>query len=184
MNKGTYANCVMPQNQGEDPRRKYRETPPLKKGDFVVMHTCVEAQIPMCYGKIWRCKTDQFSRGKGVYEQHSVFLDGFTGSFAVEYLQKVNLDELVLWEEVERLKEENEQFRLHQEVQQSWAFHMIEGQIKMGEEIERLQGQLQDALKVMQEAIDDIDCEYPQTARIALDKAIQRIQEGTGHGDR
>ncbi|MGG3839677.1 hypothetical protein ABEV00_21980 [Paenibacillus thiaminolyticus] len=88
-------------------------------------------------------------------------------------------DGITAWEEVERLKEENEHFRIHQEVQQSWSLHMIEIQILMGEENERLQAQLQDALKVMQEAIDDIDCEYPQTAVIALEKAIQRIQEAS-----
>lgn len=44
--------------------------------------------------------------------------------------------------------------------------------------VERLQALLQDSLKTMQEAVNDIDCEYPQTARIGLEKAIQRIQEG------
>ncbi|EHQ63654.1 hypothetical protein PDENDC454_04284 [Paenibacillus dendritiformis C454] len=100
----------------------------------------------------------------------------------VERLRKMYEREREIAEQMktaaETLKEENEHFRLHHEVQQSWSLHMIEGQIKMGEEIERLQAQLQDALKVMQEAIDDIDCEYPQTARISLRKAIQRIQEG------
>lgn len=59
-------------------------------------------------------------------------------------------------EEVERLKEENEHFRINQEVQQSWDFHMIESQILMGEEIERLQGQLQDALTVISNALTDV----------------------------
>lgn len=80
---------------------KYRETPPLKKGDLVVMHTCIEARNPKYYGKLWRCKTDEFSRGEGVYEQHSVFLEGFRGSFAAEYLQKVDIDTLKESEQVE-----------------------------------------------------------------------------------
>lgn len=80
---------------------KYRETPPLKKGDLVVMHTCIEARNPKYHGKLWRCKTDEFSRGEGVYEQHSVFLEGFRGSFAAEYLQKVDIDTLKEAEQVE-----------------------------------------------------------------------------------
>lgn len=63
----------------------------LKKGDWVVMHTCIEATDPNNYGKLWQCKTDQFTRGKGVYAQDSVFLEGYSGSFAPEFLQKVNL---------------------------------------------------------------------------------------------
>lgn len=63
----------------------------LKKGDWVVMHTCIEATNPENYGKLWQCKTDQFTRGKGVYAQDSVFLEGYSGSFAPEFLQKVNL---------------------------------------------------------------------------------------------
>jgi hypothetical protein len=69
----------------------------LKKGDRVVMHTCIESEeLP---GKIWTCKTDQFTRGKGVFAQDSVFLEGYSGSFAPEFLQKVILpseDEAVL----------------------------------------------------------------------------------------
>lgn len=61
----------------------------LKKGDRVVMHTCGEAESHQ--GKIWTCKTDQFTRGTGVYEQDSVFLEGYSGSFAPEFLQKVIL---------------------------------------------------------------------------------------------
>ncbi|HEY2492709.1 MAG TPA: hypothetical protein VGI33_07355 [Paenibacillus sp.] len=69
----------------------------LKKGDRVVMHTCIESEEEP--GKIWTCKTDQFTRGKGVFAQDSVFLEGYSGSFAPEFLQKVVLpseDERVL----------------------------------------------------------------------------------------
>ncbi|WP_340391985.1 hypothetical protein [Paenibacillus sp. FSL E2-0190] len=69
----------------------------LKKGDRVVMHTCIESEEEP--GKIWTCKTDQFTRGNGVFAQDSVFLEGYSGSFAPEFLQKVVLpseDERVL----------------------------------------------------------------------------------------
>ncbi|AYB39696.1 hypothetical protein [Brevibacillus laterosporus] len=62
----------------------------LKKGDLVVMHTCIEAQNPNNYGKIWTCKTDAF-RSKG-HDYCSIFLEGFSGSFSTEFLQKVNLE--------------------------------------------------------------------------------------------
>ena len=61
----------------------------LEKGDKVVMHTCMEAEVHD--GKIWTCRTDEEIRGAGVYEQRLVFLEGLSGSFATQYLQKVNL---------------------------------------------------------------------------------------------
>jgi hypothetical protein len=66
----------------------------LQQGDWVVMHTCIEATDPNNYGKLWRCKTDQFTRGKGALVQDSVFLEGFSGSFAPEFLQKVDITEI------------------------------------------------------------------------------------------
>ena len=63
----------------------------LKKGDWVVMHTCGEATDPDNYGKLWRCETDEYTRGQGVYEQNLVFLEGFSGCFLTDFLQKVNL---------------------------------------------------------------------------------------------
>ena len=80
---------------------KYRETPPLKKGDLVVMHTCIEARNPKFHGKLWRCRTDEYTTGEGAYEQHLVFLEGFTGTFATEFLQKVDIDTLKEAEQVE-----------------------------------------------------------------------------------
>lgn len=64
----------------------------LKQGDNVVMHTCIEAE--KYNGKIWTCKTDEYTKGEGVYKQNLVFLEGFSGCFATEYLQKINLSEL------------------------------------------------------------------------------------------
>ncbi|WP_339189757.1 hypothetical protein MKY54_05180 [Paenibacillus sp. FSL P2-0121] len=69
----------------------------LKKGDRVVMHTCIEPETQN--GRIWTCSSDQFTRGSGVLAQDSVFLEGYSGSFSPEFLQKVILpteDERVL----------------------------------------------------------------------------------------
>ncbi|MEK4881452.1 MULTISPECIES: hypothetical protein [Paenibacillus] len=95
----------------------------LKKGDRVVMHTCIESEEEP--GKIWTCKTDQFTRGKGVFAQDSVFLEGYSGSFAPEFLQKVALhseDERVLaaleesQQQVKDLKEDKRRiFAVHDE---------------------------------------------------------------------
>lgn len=62
----------------------------LRKGDKVVMHTCGEAE--KYRGKIWTCETDEYTVGEGVYKQRLVFLEGFSGCFAVEYLQIVNIE--------------------------------------------------------------------------------------------
>lgn len=64
----------------------------LKQGDHVVMHTCMEHDHPDNFGKIWTCKTDSF-RHKG-HEYDSIFLEGFSGSFSTEFLQKVNIEDL------------------------------------------------------------------------------------------
>ncbi|MGA4465925.1 hypothetical protein ACPA2L_25295 [Bacillus bombysepticus] len=60
----------------------------LKKGEKVIMHTCDEANHYK--GQIWTCKTDEFANGKGMYKQSLVFLEGFSGSFLVKYLRKIN----------------------------------------------------------------------------------------------
>lgn len=59
----------------------------LKQGDKVVMHTCGEAEH--YNGKIWTCRTDQFSASNG---SQVVFLEGFSGYFLTEYLQIVHLE--------------------------------------------------------------------------------------------
>ncbi|MGG3871647.1 hypothetical protein [Brevibacillus laterosporus] len=63
--------------------------PMLKKDDQVVMHTCIEAQNPNNYGRIWTCRTDEFTAKSGT---QVVFLKGFSGYFSKEFLQKVNLE--------------------------------------------------------------------------------------------
>jgi formyltetrahydrofolate hydrolase len=60
----------------------------LKKGDKVVMHTCVEAEV--YDGIIWTVASDVYERrGREVVE-----LEDFFGAFSVEYLQKVNIEQL------------------------------------------------------------------------------------------
>ncbi|MGZ9700005.1 hypothetical protein ACVU03_19555 [Bacillus safensis] len=86
----------------------------LKKGDLVVMHSCMEAEQNK--GRVWKCKGDEFNPSAP-----AVFLEGFSGHFAVEFLQKVDVpvieSEMDLYNEIQRLKQElrisnkkNEQF--------------------------------------------------------------------------
>jgi hypothetical protein len=63
--------------------------PKLKKGDKVVMHTCMEA--PHHHGVIWTCQTDEFQANGRDYGL--VFLEGYSGYFATEYLQYVQMEE-------------------------------------------------------------------------------------------
>lgn len=107
-------------------------------------------------------------------------------------IEKLLTSEQSGWEEVERLKEENEHFRIHREVQQSWDMHMIESQILMGEEIERLQGQLQDADQFIRYTInnllnakshqDFVDFDEIIKQGTLLYQSIQRIQEDKQNG--
>lgn len=53
----------------------------LKKGDRVVMHTCVEAD--KYHDKVWTCVTDEQLLPSGI---KVVWLDGFRGAFATEFL--------------------------------------------------------------------------------------------------
>ena len=64
------------------------KTATFKKGDKVVMHTCYEASLPKYNGKIWECQTDSYKDRGG---QDVVFLRGFSGCFAAEFLQKVQM---------------------------------------------------------------------------------------------
>ncbi|PPA82581.1 hypothetical protein C4A75_18490 [Brevibacillus laterosporus] len=61
----------------------------LKKGDQVVMHTCIEANNSNNYGRIWTCRTDEFTTES---RAQVVFLEGFSGYFLTKFLQKVNLE--------------------------------------------------------------------------------------------
>ncbi|WP_426578902.1 hypothetical protein P5490_019965 (plasmid) [Bacillus altitudinis] len=75
----------------------------LKKGDLVVMHTSLEAELNE--GRVWKCATDEITRSVSV-----VFLEGFSGHFATEFLQKVDVpvieSEMDLYNEIQRLKQE------------------------------------------------------------------------------
>jgi hypothetical protein len=61
---------------------------PLTKGDKVVMHTCIEAKTHD--GVIWTCTTDEFKHHPN-HDYTVIMLEGYRGSFATEYLQKVNV---------------------------------------------------------------------------------------------
>lgn len=61
-------------------------TETFKKGEKVVMHSCMEAKLPKYNGKIWTLQTDSFLDRGG---QEVVFLEGFSGYFSAEYLQRV-----------------------------------------------------------------------------------------------
>ncbi|URJ50710.1 hypothetical protein [Paenibacillus polymyxa] len=80
----------------------------LQKGDQVVMHTCMEHDHPDNFGKIWTCRTDEFQH-KG-HDYGSIFLEGFSGSFSTEFLQKVDVSALVdsLQQQVAQLQEMDE----------------------------------------------------------------------------
>lgn len=60
----------------------------LKKGDTVVMHTCGEAEH--YDGQLWVCSSNEFASSSGT---QVVFLEGFSGYFMVNYLQKVKLEQ-------------------------------------------------------------------------------------------
>jgi len=75
----------------------------LKKDDKVVMHTCMESEGKN-YSRIWSCETDEFIKGDGVYKQNLIFLEGFSGYFATEFLQKINIPEDI---DLLNLKENN-----------------------------------------------------------------------------
>lgn len=60
------------------------KTSTFKKGDKVVMHGCYEATFEENKNKNWTCLTDSY-RNKG--GQNVVFLEGFSGCFATEFLK-------------------------------------------------------------------------------------------------
>ncbi len=60
----------------------------FKKGDNVVMHTCMEAKHHD--GKVWICETDSFQRDSKLPKDQVpevVFLEGLSGSFWCNFLQ-------------------------------------------------------------------------------------------------
>lgn len=65
----------------------------LKRGNFVVMHSCTEAESSDNYGRIWRCKSDQWSEGESGHEKCFVQLEDWNGPFLRDHLQEVKLTE-------------------------------------------------------------------------------------------
>ena len=61
----------------------------FKKGDIVVMNPCVLATVPEYKDKLWTCTTDSY---KSNYGTEVVFLEGFSGFFNCDFLDKVNPD--------------------------------------------------------------------------------------------
>jgi hypothetical protein len=72
----------------------------LKKGDSVVMHSCMESAGEN-NGKIWVCACDQYEAHAG-YDV--VFLEGFSGTFCCEFLQKINIEDTLRRELAEATK--------------------------------------------------------------------------------
>ncbi|TDQ22766.1 hypothetical protein [Tenacibaculum caenipelagi] len=60
----------------------------LKKGNKVVMHSCIEAKNPKYKGKLIECRTDSYLSKDG---EEVVFLDGVSGYFSTRFLEKVEL---------------------------------------------------------------------------------------------
>lgn len=59
-------------------------TDTFKRGDKVIIHSCLEAVMPKNKGKTFTCKTDSFRAKSG---EEVVFLDGFSGYFSTEFLK-------------------------------------------------------------------------------------------------
>lgn len=66
------------------------KTGTFKKGDKVVMHGCYEATFEKYRNKVWVCQTDSYLRKSPYENQELVFLEGFSGCFAVQYLKPVS----------------------------------------------------------------------------------------------
>lgn len=64
----------------------------LKKGDTVMMHTCIEARKREFKEKVWVCSSDSYIAPSG---HEMVFLEGFSGSFWTNYLNVVPQEEEV-----------------------------------------------------------------------------------------
>lgn len=69
-------------------RRVRMSVKPLKKGEKVVMHTCIEAESHD--GVIWTCKSNEFKHHPN-HDYTVIMLEGFSGSFQTEYLQRVSV---------------------------------------------------------------------------------------------
>ncbi|PZM63480.1 hypothetical protein [Paenibacillus dendritiformis] len=119
-------------------------------------------------------REEEIARLRKMYEREREIAEQW--KTAAENQQHSNY---TLIQEVERLKGQLKTVETSKHILVEQLTDEVSLHARSSARVEVLQSQLQDALKVMQEAIDDIDCEYPQTARISLRKAIQRIQEAS-----
>lgn len=95
----------------------------LEKGDVVVMHTCIEAEH--YNGQLWTCRTDEFKHHPS-HDYTVIMLEGFSGSFATKYLQKVNVEENArLREALEKIAYSTEFEELYQA--EAFATRVLEG---------------------------------------------------------
>lgn len=62
------------------------KTDTFKEGDKVVMHSCYESTLDEFKDVKWACLTNSYIGKSG---EEVVFLEGFSGSFFVKYLQPI-----------------------------------------------------------------------------------------------
>jgi hypothetical protein len=60
----------------------------LKVGDEVVMHTCIEAKNQKYHGMVWKVTSSPWM----LCGSEVVMLEGFSGGFATQYLQKIRVN--------------------------------------------------------------------------------------------
>lgn len=82
-NQGGQGDLVKWKSMTTEKNIQERKTTTLKKGDKVVMHTCMEANFYK--DRVWTCKTDSYKKESGT---EVVFLEGFRGCFSVDFLKK------------------------------------------------------------------------------------------------
>ncbi|WP_088033489.1 hypothetical protein [Evansella clarkii] len=94
----------------------------LKQGDAVVMHTCMEAKGHK--GRIWFCRRDELKSSSGA---PVVFLEGYSGYFHTEYLQKVDISNLLKENENQKYEiEELNQYIKQQKTQEQYLLARLE----------------------------------------------------------
>jgi hypothetical protein len=60
----------------------------------------MEHDNPKYFGRVWICGSDEYERGNG--EHGVVFLEGFSGTFATEFLQYIDPVYLNQYEELSK----------------------------------------------------------------------------------
>lgn len=142
----------------------------LKKGDRVVMHTCIEAETHN--GRIWTCSSDQFTRGTGALAQDSIFLEGFSGSFAPEFLQKVTLPA-----EDERLLAALEEAEQELKRDREWTEYWHEKELKVRMQL----AEAQQTIARQREAIKWYELGKPELAWAALGEGSKESTKTEPH---